>query len=208
MPDLLYIASSSVGRRELLASSGIPFITIGHGSDEQLPFNGQALDDYVQEIASHKMMHAQLPSKQSVEQDYCFVLTADTLTYDPESKTVLGKPCNRDHAKMMLTKQHRGPVVVSTGCHLEKKTWNGSTWETCLKSIWATSALVEFYIAEEECDLYLNKVPSAMQSCGAGIIEGFGFNFCKAINGSYTTIKGLPIFELRQALIRFGFLFT
>lgn len=207
MPDLLYLASSSQGRHELLTSADISFIVIDHTSDEGIPFNGQDIESYVQEIASHKMLCAALPTRQLVERDYCFVLAADTLTYEPLSKTVFGKPRDRNDAKRMLTSQRCGPVLVSTGCCLEKKIWNGSLWKTDCQKIWATSAEVGFYIPEEECDLYLDKMPSALKSCGAGIIEGFGFNFCKFTRGSYTTIKGLPIFELRQALKELGFLF-
>jgi predicted house-cleaning NTP pyrophosphatase (Maf/HAM1 superfamily) len=44
-----------------------------------------------------------------------------------------------------------------------------------------------------------------MVSCGAGRIEDFGENFLKSVNGSYTTILGLPMFELRRALKEIGF---
>ena len=43
--------------------------------------------------------------------------------------------------------------------------------------------------------------------CGAGVIEGIGQAFLKNINGSYTAVIGLPLFELRQALKKIGFKF-
>ena len=36
-------------------------------------------------------------------------------------------------------------------------------------------------------------------------IEGVGSQFVKSIDGSYTAIVGLPLFELRTALLELGF---
>jgi len=54
-------------------------------------------------------------------------------------------------------------------------------------------------------DYYLEQIPHAINACGAGIIEDFGLNFLKTVNGSFTAILGLPLFELRKALTTMGF---
>jgi len=46
-----------------------------------------------------------------------------------------------------------------------------------------------------------------MYCCGAGMVEGFGASFLKSINGSYSAVIGLPLFELRDALKKLDFKF-
>ena len=44
-----------------------------------------------------------------------------------------------------------------------------------------------------------------MQASNAIAIEGCGGQFLQWVRGSYTTIVGLPMFELREALEEIGF---
>lgn len=64
------------------------------------------------------------------------------------------------------------------------------------------------YITEYE--LFNNLIifleqPFVYNSAGALFVEGFGAQFVKEVNGSYSAIIGLPMFEVREALEQIGF---
>src|SRR5271170_4453636 len=99
------------------------------------------------------------------------------------------------------------PAEVATACCLEKKLWDGVQWKTIEEHSWVSTAIAEFIIEDDEIDIYLKNVPQALNSASAAIIEGFGQNFFKSINGSYTSARGLPMFEVRQTLKSLGFRF-
>jgi predicted house-cleaning NTP pyrophosphatase (Maf/HAM1 superfamily) len=56
-------------------------------------------------------------------------------------------------------------------------------------------------------DRYFEKTPFFLNISAGCAVEGFGQSFLKSVNGSYTGILGLPLFELRQALKTLGFKF-
>ncbi|MBX9831221.1 Maf family protein [Candidatus Babeliales bacterium] len=204
--DRLYLASQSFSRRQLLDYSGIDYQTIEHTSDECVVPREHDFHGYVMSIAQHKMDAIVLPS---IEQDdnVCFVLTADSLVFTPQSRHILGKPEDLADAKRMLALMREEPVEVVTACCLHKKVVRAGRWEIDQEISWTTSAVIEFYVDQDLEDWYFEKMPRALQACGAGIIEGFGDNFLKSVNGSYSAVKGLPLFELRQALKKIGFRF-
>lgn len=187
----LYLASQSRARKILLELAGIPYQTIAHTSDECGIEATGSFEDYVLAIAQHKMAHIVPPDTQKS----MLVLTADTLMQTKHTQNILGKPQNRDDAVAMLSNHE--PVIVATACCLEKKHFDG-TWQTTRKIHWVTTAELEFYV--DDIDAYLTHMPHALHACGAGIIEDYGINFLKSVHGSYTAIRGLPIFELRQHL--------
>lgn len=198
--DILYLASQSASRRELLQAAGIQFTTIDQTSDESSVAQTGSVHDFVIAIARTKMDCAILPERIGAAHDYLFVLTADSLTFHKESGTIFGKPKDKDDARRMLNFKQDKIIEVATGCCLEKKVWNGTAWETQAKTEWVASGALEFFLTPEDIEKYLESVPQALHASGAGVIEGFGFNFLKTVNGSYTAIMGLPLFELRQAL--------
>lgn len=204
--DILYLASQSFSRRELLNYSGIKYETIEHSSDEIVALREHDFHGYVLSIAQHKMDAVILPAPQE-DGDVCFVLTADSLVFTPQSKHILGKPVDRADASRMLALMRTEPVEVVTACCLHKKIVRAGVWEVAEELSWTTSAEIEFYVDQDLEDWYFAQMPRALQACGAGIIEGFGSNFLKSVNGSYTAVQGLPLFELRQALKKFGFRF-
>ncbi len=203
---ILYIGSSSQSRAQLLASAAIPYAVLSHRSDEAMEYHpGQTLGDYVLSIAQDKIKQLNIPDKLLVTGQSIFFLTADTLAQTTISRELLGKPKNRDDAYRMLTLLYNEPALVSTGCVLEKRMFDGTSWQLLDQRQWMTSATVSFRIALDEIDRYFEKVPLAMHGCGAAIIEGYGHNFLEYVHGSYTAILGLPLYELRQALKELAF---
>lgn len=192
----------------------IPFQVLTHTSDEEVAKEGVDFFGYVLAIAQHKMRALELPTSfchpglsSGSSHNYLFVLTADTLVRTVHSNQIFGKPSDERDARRMLRILRDEPAEVATGCCLEKKIWNGAAWQTHDARLWTISAVVEFFIDEDSVDEYFKKMPQAFQSSGTAIIEGFGQNFFKSIQGSYTATKGLPIFELRQTLKTLGFRF-
>ncbi len=205
--DILYLASQSASRRELLQAAGIQFKTINQTADESKVVRTGSVNNFVMSIARAKMKSVVLPECVELENDYLFVLTADSLTFHKESDTVFGKPKDKDDARRMLNFKRGKTIEVVTGCCLEKKVWKKGAWRIEAGYEWEVSGALEFVMTPEDIELYLEFVPQALHASGAGVIEGFGFNFLKSVNGSYTAIMGLPIFELRQALKRMQFKF-
>ena len=63
----------------------------------------------------------------------------------------------------------------------------------------------KFVIPDEWIEIYLKHSLLALSASNAIAVEGYGAQFLTAVNGSYSAIVGLPMFELRQALSDVGF---
>jgi len=203
MGNKLYLGSQSKARQKLLEIASIDYEVIEHKSDECGVRPSSTFADYVLAISEHKMEHIELPAPTA--QEPIFVLTADTLMQTAKTKKILGKPQDKDHAKEMIASYRNEMIELVTACCLEKKEFLENGWHTIASKHWTTPATLEFSVDENLVDLYLEKMPHAMNACGAGIIEGFGFNFLKSVSGSFTAVLGLPLYELRQALKDIGF---
>ncbi len=206
--DILYLGSQSQPRQNLLKLADIKFKVLEHKSAESVVEPSDDFEKYVIAIACDKMQHLQFPEVSQIKEKRIFVLTADTLIKTVRTNQILGKPRDLEHAKEMLRILRDQPIDVFTGCCLQLMKQSGRThWEIEKRQCWATGAQVEFSIDEESFDFYFGKEPWALHACGGGVIEGVGQAFLKSINGSYTSVLGLPLFELRQGLKRLGFKF-
>ena len=206
--DILYLASQSQPRRRLLELAGISYQIISHSSNEEIESPFANFEAHVLAIAHSKIKSVLLPSSEEIKSNHIFVLTADTLVKTQFSNQILGKPKDIDDAKRMIRLTNQEPVIVATGCCLEKQVCcNGNGWKLADYKHWTTSTIVESYLDEDRIDWYLSKQPEALHGCGACIVEEYGQGFLKSVNGSYTSILGLPLYELRQALKAMNFRF-
>ncbi|MDF3054428.1 MAG: yhdE [Gammaproteobacteria bacterium] len=205
--DILHLGSQSSARQRLLEFAKIRYALLTHASDEMVDHTQGSFEQNVLAIAKHKMETLILPSRASVASDKLFTLTADTLVRSTQTGKVLGKPNDRAHAIEMLQAERESPVEVVTGCCLEKFRYHNDRWEQQDAIHWATGAIVEFYVEAESVDQYLSTFPFILQCSGAGMVEDHGLSYLKSVNGSYTAVIGLPLYELRQALKQLGFLF-
>jgi len=202
MNNILLLASNSKSRKNLLTKSGIPFLEIGHAADEDAVEKTLTLNEQVAAIASLKMNHAQLPKGQ--EGQIIFVLTADTMGQD-KAGVIHGKP--KDYAdavakiKALSTLQE---YTTATGFCVTKQIYNNGAWQVVETISDVVSATYQFSIPEQWVEKYIAQ-GSVLTCSGAIEIEGYGQQFLKTVNGSYSTIEGLPLFELRQALEVIGF---
>lgn len=194
----LFLASSSQARQRLLQEAAIPFQVIFHQAIEQFDSNNDLVTILLQ-VAREKMASInQLPN--GIQEAY--LLTADTMGRSKQGN-IYAKPNNYQEAVSYI-RCLRGLGYCGTAFCLEKRQYSNGSWLIKEQIEKVVIAEYEFDIPDTLIDLYLEQVP--YQDLSGGIsIEGFGAQFLKYIHGSYTTILGLPMFELRHALTDIGF---
>jgi len=198
--NILLLASQSGSRRTLLSEAEIPFVQLDQYADEKACDWTLPLSQLVTSLAKYKMEQVIMPSV--MEGKELFVLTADTLTESLDG-TILGKPESREHAKAMLQQVRAGARVGTAFC-LEKKIYRFEKWQTIEQIVTYVEAQCIFDVPEHGIDAYFDTT-QALSCSGSIMLDGYGAQFLKSINGSYTTILGLPICELRKALEKIGF---
>jgi septum formation protein len=199
--NTLYLASSSKSRMMLLDQIEMPYTVIGQSADESKCDWGLPLPKLVTSIARYKMEHAKLPEP-TEENQIIFVLTADTVTQDMKGNSY-GKPTDREDALRMVKIMRDGSRVGTGFCIVKFASKNGA-WQEIGRHEGYEQAHCEFDVPDDFLDVYFQKSVSLRASGGIGV-ERFGLQFFKTINGSFTTIIGLPLFELREALAKLGF---
>ena len=196
----IYLASQSPRRRELLKQIGIHYDMLLLRSDsrrkvsvDETPHAGEIPLDYVQRICRDKaragwetLMFRNLPLLP--------VLAADTtVTLDGK---IIGKPDDNEHAaeilRMLSGKQHQvlTAVAVAFGERIEMRL--------------STTTIAFDTLSEERIRRYL-LTGEAHDKAGAYGIQGHAGAFVKHIEGSYTGVMGLPLFETVELLKLFGY---
>jgi len=186
MPAIsLHLASSSPRRSELLTALGLTFTTAGVDIDEQrLP--GEAPEAMVLRLARAKAEAVPRNGSQAV-------LGADTAVV--LGTDVLGKPGDCDEALEMLARLSGRTHVVLTGvalCTEQGLQTTMSTTRVRFREIRPDEALA-YWQSGEPCD-----------KAGAYAIQGRGGVFVASIDGSYSGVVGLPVFETVQLLSKVG----
>jgi septum formation protein len=200
MKNILYLASQSFSRQQLLKEAKIPFRVLAQSADEQACDWGLPLDKLVASIACYKMEHAQLPDGK--EGDVIFVLTADTLSQD-KNGAIQGKPKDRADAIAKIRQARNGTRLCTAFC-LDKKKFQQGTWQLVERVMQVISAEYLFLVPDTWLEQYLNNTISLSVS-NAIAVEQYGTQFLKDVRGSYSTIVGLPMFQVREALERLEF---
>ncbi len=205
MNNTLLLASTSKSRQILLKEAGIPYKLVSQSADESACDWGQNLQEAVESIAKHKMDHVILHSGK--EGEVCYVLTADTMGVNRKGE-ICGKPKDKNDAIRMIKSYRSGSQTYTAFC-LDKKIFKNNSWLVEERIIEIVGAEYIFYIPDNWIERYFELVEleglSFSQFSGAVAIEAFGAQFVKTINGSYTAVMGLPMFELREALEEIGF---
>ena len=198
--NVLLLASQSDSRKALLEECKIPFKIIKQFADEAKCGTSLPIEQLVRQIALLKMDHVILPKGK--DGDVCFVLTADTLSQDMNGN-LHGKPVDRYDAIEKLKQLRKKSRTITAFC-LDKKFYKDGTWKTIERIEECVKADYIFVVPDEWIDTYLAE-SWGHKASGAIAIEYFGTQFTKTISGSYSTIRGLPMFELRIALEKIGF---
>jgi septum formation protein len=198
MTDFIYLASQSPRRRELLAQIGIAHELLLPGPEEDaesleqvLP--GEAPVDYVQRVTALKLIAARARLARAGGQN-APILCADTTV--ALGREILGKPQDAADAHRMLRSLGGQTHRVYTAIALA---WNDRTVQACCESLVTFAPLgdadIAAYVASGE----------PMGKAGAYGVQGRAATFIARIDGSYSGIMGLPLFETAQALREIGF---
>jgi septum formation protein len=184
--EKLVLASASPRRKELLEQMGVEFDVLPVSMDESMrPAEGVL--EHVQRLAIEKarLGYAQL----SPQGNDLAVLGADTVVeIDGE---VLGKPENSRQAAEFLARLSGKTHKVHTAVAIV--TAEGEF--TALNS-----SEVEFaQITETQINAYI-ETGEPMDKAGAYAIQGLAARFVVNLNGSYSGVMGLPIYETDQLL--------
>ena len=190
MSRKLVLASASPRRKELLHQIGAVFDIYPVDMDESM-LPGEGVLQHVQRLAMDK---ARLGFQQlSGRDDDIAVLAADTVV-DIDGE-VLGKPADNRQAAAFLArlsgKKHRvhTAVAIVTAEH-EFTALNSSEVEFAQ----LTEAQINAYIETGE----------PMDKAGAYAIQGLAARFVVNLNGSYSGVMGLPIYETANLLSACG----
>jgi septum formation protein len=181
------LASSSPRRRELLNLVGIEPVVIFPDTREQM-IDGESLGNFLKRVTDEKA--------RSVYQSTFFdavVMSADTIVLVNDN--VLGKPRNRDHARLMLESLSDRMHEVWTGISV---LYRGKARFDCAR----TKVYFE-KISEPEIERYLNH-ETYQDKAGAYAIQGRASVFVRKINGCYFNVMGLPLHVMMQMLKKMG----
>lgn len=185
----LYLASASPRRRELLNQIGLYPVALPQCVDESVR-DGETAVDYVSRIAKEKALSGLNDSRRNQGWP---VLAADTTVVC--SGQILGKPESRSQARKML-------VALSGRCHEVLTAVAIANHEWCRTTL--VTSLVTFRdITEAEIEAYWSS-GEPCDKAGAYAIQGLGALFVSRIEGSYTGVVGLPLFETAGLLAEFG----
>ena len=180
----LILASASPRRAELLQQIGIKFRVEAAAIDESRNVQEQPFD-LVTRLAGEKAK-SKLPCNG-------VVLAADTIVLDDDA--ILGKPTDRDHAVDMLRRlANRTHRVVTAICLTDNSRTVTDVVSTLVTLRPITQAEAEFYWESGE----------PLDKAGGFAIQGLGAVFVKDIQGSYSNVVGLPLFETAAMLDSFG----
>ncbi len=178
----LFLASSSPRRRELLEQIGVSFSLLSVEIDER-PRPEELPAEFVIRMAAEKSL-AGLTKRD----DGGAVLGADTIVVLGDE--IMGKPVDEAHAFDMLSRLSgkRHEVLSAVSLRSEQH-------YQALSRSWVTFRKIS---ADEIGSYWLSGEPR--DKAGGYAIQGYGAVFIEHLEGSYSGVMGLPLFETAQLL--------
>lgn len=182
------LASQSPRRRELLRQIGVDFLVLPVDIDEA-PLAGETPEACVQRLALEK---ARTGRREQAVASALPVLGADTLVV--AGGTVLGKPADRGDAIGMLQLLSGSTHRVITAVALA-----GDHEAVCM----STSHVTFRTLTARECEAYW-ETGEPRDKAGAYAVQGLAAMFIARLEGSYSGVMGLPLYETAVLLQEFG----
>ena len=197
MPGFVYLASQSPRRRQLLEQIGVQFELLLPGADEdaealEAERSGELPEDYVRRVtlakldaACARLAHRGLPPAP--------VLCSDTTV--ALGRRLLGKPTSAEHAvealKSLSGQTHRVLTAVALA-------WGGK------QALNVSVSRVHFTsLSDEQIRRYVDS-GEPFGKAGAYAIQSGAAAWVSHIEGSYSGIMGLPLFETSELLRQAG----
>jgi septum formation protein len=208
---MIYLASQSPRRQELLTQIGVKFkLLLADPSEDAESLEIQLPDEpaliYVKRVTLAKLAAA-IQRLHARGIDSVPILCADTtvaLMLEDGKEIILGKPTDHQDAKRILQllsgKTHQVHTAVAV---LGRPHMNNDQ-----PRLLVSSSQVTFKsLSDAEIDTYIS-TNEPMGKAGAYGIQGIGGCLISSISGSYSGIMGLPLFETSQLLNETGVKFS
>lgn len=196
--NIIYLASKSPRRRELLKQIGVQYELLmmreqtSRTDVDEAPLPDEVATNYVERIvllkaamATKAVRERRLPPR--------LILTADTtVTINGE---ILGKPVDRDDAVGMLKRlsgqSHQ--VLTAIAVAMERDT----------KHVVTTSVVTFASLSDDEIKRYVDS-GEPMDKAGGYAVQGLAAKFIVSISGSYSGVMGLPLYDTTILLRQCG----
>ncbi|MBU1426320.1 MAG: septum formation inhibitor Maf [Gammaproteobacteria bacterium] len=196
----IYLASQSPRRRELLKQMGVHYEVLLLRNDprrnvhvDETPHEGEDPVAYVQRVC-HDKARAGWDTLVFRNLPLFPVLAADTtVTLDGK---IIGKPDDNKHAAEILR--------LLSGTQHQVLTAVAIAFKERLEMRLSTTTITFDKLSEERINRYL-LTNEAHDKAGAYGIQGHAGAFVKHIDGSYTGVMGLPLYETVELLKLFGY---
>ena len=182
----IILGSGSSRRKELLGMTGINFSVMSIPVDESFPdsLKGEEISEYIVKNKSDAF------NKLIKENE--IIITADTLVWF-ENKC-LGKPKDKKEAKYMLKlfagKSH--DVITSVGFLTISN----------FKVLTESTTVIYKSLTDSEIDYYVENVNPIDKAGSYGIQDWIGMIGVEHVNGSYTSVLGLPVPQTTDQIIK------
>lgn len=185
IPVSIYLASQSPRRAELLRQLGLRFEVLDVSVDET-PLVGEAVEACVTRLARAKVEAARRRLGRGSSPP---ILGADTAV--ALDQAIFGKPRDRNEAMEMLARlsgrSHRVLSAVAV--------WGADALHTALSVSQVTFRAIS---ATEAAAYWETGEPKG--KAGGYAIQGRGAVFVERLEGSYSSVMGLPLYETAQLL--------
>lgn len=188
---MLYLASQSPRRRELLGQLGATFSILDVDVTE-VPYPEETPLDYVRRVARDKAQAGWETLAREAQGD-ALVIASDTEVVLEDR--IFGKPKDADDAVEMLhALSGRTHEVISSVCVVSAKQEHGDACVSRVRFAELSEAEIAAYVATGE----------PFGKAGAYAIQGRGATLIEHLEGSYSGVMGLPLFETARLLRKFG----
>ncbi len=186
---MIYLASQSPRRRELLQQLGVGFEVFKVDVPERRE-SGEAPAAYVERVAHDKARAALAELGNDAD---AVVLAADTEVVMDDD--VFGKPADADAARRMLQRlSGREHEVVSAVWVMAHDREAGARCISTVRMADIDADMMNAYVATGE----------PFGKAGGYAIQGRAAAFVAHLDGSYSGVMGLPLHETAQLLRNFG----
>ncbi len=201
MPEFLYLASQSPRRSQLLQQIGVRHEILVANTDGDIQEDAEAIEvvlpgeaprDYVQRVTGLKL-DAAVARLQRRGRPVAPVLTSDTTV--ALGTEILGKPADAQDAKAMLRKISGQTHEVLTAVAVQ----HGAQ---CLQTL-SVSKVRFMPMTEAQIDAYVAS-GEPFGKAGSYGVQGLAAAMIEYMDGSYSGIMGLPVFETAQLLRQIG----
>ncbi len=182
----IILGSGSSRRKELLGMTGINFSVMSIPVDESFPdsLQGTEISEYIVKNKSNAF--------NKLIKDNEIIITADTLVWF--ENRCLGKPKDKKEAKYMLKlfagKSH--DVITSVGFLTTSN----------FKILTESTTVIYKSLTDSEINYYVENVNPIDKAGSYGIQDWIGMIGVEHVNGSYTSVLGLPVPQTTDQIIK------